>query len=441
MKKLVLLFGILSLELILINVVFSQGASIIITKNNVVVSGGSGCDWYTYECWVNENAFLGFTWTTYWDPPAPEKPICLWATELPPGASFPTKTAHGSVSSDFSWTPTYCQAGTYTVNFHGGETCGSPLATWPVEITVHNINRNPTITINPQGSVNVKTGQKIHVDISAEDLDYSECHDNTMTLNYKITPAPSLTPTFIDYGNGNGVFDWITAPADEGSHAIDFNVTDNLNGFDVERLTANIALNYGNILYYTSGNEINFTYNASCNEKCKKIVFIQVMCEKVECVGGGIKDVKPGDGNLAWKYRDKDTVDGGKLCYVDYIDGEKDLYYNGDDPADIGKQGNHTAGNIKNATMSDRPFSGDSDIVKLDDICKPDKAKKDIYEFETCVYCNSSSDSGKYYGCILWNYTRSKGDPNSGISTATGTADAPSVKFLDAVTKWLSNPR
>ncbi|UCE19247.1 MAG: hypothetical protein JSV84_02545, partial [Gemmatimonadota bacterium] len=76
-----------------------------------------------------------------WDPPS-EDQICIWPEDLPGGAQFSECICGpGHICDTLKWTPTYCQAGVYTVLCHVGEECYSPLATFPHPIRVHNVNR------------------------------------------------------------------------------------------------------------------------------------------------------------------------------------------------------------------------------------------------------------------------------------------------------------
>ncbi|MBU1870249.1 MAG: PKD domain-containing protein [Candidatus Omnitrophica bacterium] len=67
-------------------------------------------------------------------------PLAYSAQSLPSGASFNTSTR------TFSWTPSYTQAGQYTVNFN--VTDGEESDTAPASITVTNVNRPPVAVIS-----------------------------------------------------------------------------------------------------------------------------------------------------------------------------------------------------------------------------------------------------------------------------------------------------
>ena len=85
---------------------------------------------------VDENKLLTFT-VKFSDPDVEDKDnITLSAEFLPGGATFDPATAV------FSWTPTYDQAGVFTVTFKADDGAGLNT-TKEVQITVNNINRTP----------------------------------------------------------------------------------------------------------------------------------------------------------------------------------------------------------------------------------------------------------------------------------------------------------
>jgi hypothetical protein len=209
-------------------------------------------------------------------------------------------------------------------------------------------------------------------------------------------------------------------------------------------ITIGAVFAYGTITGNTNGGIIGLEYDAECTEKCDKIVFIQVICYKAECDGQTIS-VKPGDFWDEWKYRNDKTVDiDGAFCSVDYIMGENDPAYNGDDSADQlpgNVQGVHLPPppppEVVTARMGDNPYVPDWAMTNLDALCPTGKTvKKVIFEFETCAVCFQGIEKGVNYGCIKWKYERSKGDSGDGTSTADGTSSTPSLKWYGAVAKW-----
>ncbi|MBI4399245.1 hypothetical protein HY570_00715 [Candidatus Micrarchaeota archaeon] len=189
---------------------------------------------------------------------------------------------------------------------------------------------------------------------------------------------------------------------------------------------------YATIGRSVGGREINITYAPVCTENCTKIVFIQTVCRKAVFADGSESPFNPSDVEPTWRDKDAVTVDGGKLCTVDYITGESDPYYNGDDAADGGAQGKH-AGSL-NAGMSDTPFYPDD---AFDELKKKfgKEPKKIVLEFEVCAFCAEGPEAGAYYGCFRWNYEKEKG--SDGSSSDQGSdAREPSKKFKEATDKW-----
>jgi PKD repeat protein len=70
----------------------------------------------------------------------------LTTSQLPEGAQFDAQTA------TFSWTPTYEQAGTYTITFTNTDAAGL-TATRDVQITVNHVNRTPVLNPIPPETV------------------------------------------------------------------------------------------------------------------------------------------------------------------------------------------------------------------------------------------------------------------------------------------------
>ncbi len=195
---------------------------------------------------------------------------------------------------------------------------------------------------------------------------------------------------------------------------------------------------YANVTGVSQGSEINLTYAPVCIENCTKIVFMQVVCSRAYFQDGTNKYFEhQSDSSPKWVFQDADEVDGGVWgkCVIDYINGENDPYYNGDDASDkVGKQGKH-AGNL-NATMYDAPRILPGDFTTLE--AKWGKNVSRIsYEFEVCAFCAQGADAGAYYGCIAWEFTQVKG--GAGASRVGGSYKPPSPIFKDAVDNWGKN--
>jgi len=186
-----------------------------------------------------------------WNPPN-EKNICLWidASTLPEGASVSPNPSSGIDYTNLTvyWTPTYCQAGTYYLDFYGGETCYEPLGSLPVTIIVYNVNRPPSLYVNQPGPVLVEPGDTIHVDVFGNDLDVSECGDDVCIL------SSSDPDHFIDVGDCSGYFEWETEITDIGEHIVTFTVHDIFGSFDSVDV-------YINVLFQDVGVRKELTHN------------------------------------------------------------------------------------------------------------------------------------------------------------------------------------
>ncbi|MDF1611783.1 putative Ig domain-containing protein [Stygiobacter electus] len=158
---------------------------------------------------VNENAALAFTVVaTDGDSDA----LTYSATGLPTGATFNTSTGA------FAWTPSYTQAGVYTVVFkaNDGTVDSDPLT---VTITVNDVNRTPTISLNPAGPFTVAEGQLLTFTVVASDPDT----DNTITV------SASGVPSGATFNTSTKVFSWTPLFNQAGSYNVLFTVKDNKN--------------------------------------------------------------------------------------------------------------------------------------------------------------------------------------------------------------------
>lgn len=131
---------------LLIAAVFSATVTGLNTGNGSVVFTVSSSippftfnDDNVYE--VQEGQHIEILVTARWEPPQPEKFICLWVDRatLPEGATVvpDPATGYGETSCIFSWTPAVGQAGTYNITFYVGEICYTPVGSHVITIIVH----------------------------------------------------------------------------------------------------------------------------------------------------------------------------------------------------------------------------------------------------------------------------------------------------------------
>lgn len=155
-------------------------------------------------------------------PPPPGDPsatITYTVSGLPSGASFDPQT------DLFTWTPAYGAAGNYVVTLtatNNGDGTGTPRsATVQVPITVLKTYRAPELTfINNQ---TIDEGATLTVPVQATDL-----NGESLTLT-----AVGLTAfgTFVDNGNGTGLFTFAPGPYDRGNTTITITASDVGDGF------------------------------------------------------------------------------------------------------------------------------------------------------------------------------------------------------------------
>lgn len=130
----------------------------------------------------------------------------LTAANLPYGALF---TDNGNGRGTFSWTPTYDQAGQYTVTFFASN---GTLAGWKtILITVGGINRAPVL--DPVGNKTVIAGQSLIFTLVGRDPD-----SDLITYSVKSAPVGSMLT--------GQTFSWAPTSEQAGTYSVVFSVTD-----------------------------------------------------------------------------------------------------------------------------------------------------------------------------------------------------------------------
>jgi hypothetical protein len=167
--------------------------------------------------------------------------------------------------------------------------------------------------------------------------------------------------------------------------------------------------------------KVNIDYVPETSDKSTKIVFLQVMREALD---GKVK--KPGDILPAFAYQDADTTSDG--FHVDYVSGEADPYYNGDDAKDGGTQGNGPA--KVTAKMDDTPTMRDTSF--------PAGSTHLRYEFRTSAFSAAGPDAGRYFGWVDWTFDKVKGKPATTKVGSTGSY-GPGRYWQNAIKLWSTN--
>lgn len=153
---------------------------------------------------VNEGATLGFQLSaTDEDGDA----VTFSASPLPAGATL------GSSTGALAWTPSYQQAGSYSINFTAsdGKTSTSQVAS----ITVANVNTVPVVDAIPNRTVT--EGQLLRFQVNATDAD----GDTLAFSATSVPPGSSFSPS-------NRSFWWTPGFGEVGVFPLAFNVTDSV---------------------------------------------------------------------------------------------------------------------------------------------------------------------------------------------------------------------
>ncbi|MCW9030601.1 MAG: putative Ig domain-containing protein, partial [Gammaproteobacteria bacterium] len=139
-------------------------------------------------------------------------------TGLPEGAIFDSETL------TLNWLPGYQQAGSYNVTVTAtddGDGTGTPLSTTTtIPIEVRNANRAPEISEIPNYFVD--RGDILEIPVNTTDPD-----GNPIALSVSNLPRFG---SFLDNGDGTGVFRFVPDANDRGDYAVTLTATDNGDG-------------------------------------------------------------------------------------------------------------------------------------------------------------------------------------------------------------------
>ncbi|MCK4461057.1 MAG: hypothetical protein KAW46_04600, partial [candidate division Zixibacteria bacterium] len=139
---------------------------------------------------------------------AESTPLMTTST-LPTGATF---VDNGNGSGDFNWTPGFTDVGIYSVTFYATDDSAA-VDSEQVTITVFDAG-NQSPVLDPIGPQATTENVNLNFGITASDPDATIPALSTSTL-----PTGA---TFIDNGDGSGVFDWTPGFTDAGIHNVTF---------------------------------------------------------------------------------------------------------------------------------------------------------------------------------------------------------------------------
>ncbi|MCH7948677.1 MAG: tandem-95 repeat protein, partial [candidate division Zixibacteria bacterium] len=135
----------------------------------------------------------------------------LSTSALPAGAVF---VDSGNGNGSLSWTPTFAQSGVYSVTFYA--TDGVATDSEVVAITVNNVNQAPVLAAI--GNKTVDEGQNLNFTVTSSDPD-----GTIPVLTTSVLPSGA---TFVDNGDGTGVFDWTPSFSQSGVYSCTFYASD-----------------------------------------------------------------------------------------------------------------------------------------------------------------------------------------------------------------------
>lgn len=203
----------------------------------------------TFTDWLNETGWIILDPCQDMDCFAPDENISP-PLPIPPGSTFPFSQSDPAicnpsnnycenvvnyVESNFTWTPTICQAGNYT--FKSEHYIDSLwVDTIVFHVQVNNSNRFPNITSSVPSFVYVPVGQNFSLNLTATDPDKTECGDDAVHFNY--TANITANRTFTDNGNGSATFSLgPVTDANVGRYAVTFTAYDNYTGTSQKNMT------------------------------------------------------------------------------------------------------------------------------------------------------------------------------------------------------------
>ncbi|MDD3732293.1 MAG: Ig-like domain-containing protein, partial [candidate division Zixibacteria bacterium] len=180
----------------------------------------------------------------------------LRAENVPPNATF---VDNGGGNGTFNFNPSYIQAGTYNVRFIAFDGLLADTAIVTIDV-IEAGNQAPVLAAI--GSRVVDEGANLSFTVSATDVDAT-----TPALTAENLPDNA---TFVDNGNGTGVFDFNPTYIQSGVYYITFIASDGaLADTEIVAITVNDAGNQAPVLAYigprsvTEGMNLNFSISAT----------------------------------------------------------------------------------------------------------------------------------------------------------------------------------
>jgi PKD repeat protein len=171
-----------------------------------------------------ENTLITFTVSA--SDPDGDAITSLTAAPLPAGATFTAGV--GNTSGTFSWTPSFTQAGSYSVTFTATNALSGSATT---AITVTNVDRAPVVTAPATASG--QEGTLITFTVSAADPD-GDAITSLTASGTAITAGGTFTANAT---NTSGTFSWTPTLSQSGSYSVTFTASNALSGSATTAIT------------------------------------------------------------------------------------------------------------------------------------------------------------------------------------------------------------
>ncbi len=194
-----------------------------------------------------------------------------------------------SADGNFSWTPTYDQAGTYTITVKVTDGSLNSFDSKTVTITVANVNRPPKLDVAT--SQKVDEGKTLAFKVSFSDPDKEDAG--------KLVLSADGTPTGATFSAINGQFNWITNFESAGEYTVTFKVKD-ASGLEENKAVTITVANINRAPKLTAltpktvkeGNELTFKLSATDPDTKDKLVYTMT--------GGPSGAELSSDGDFKW---------------------------------------------------------------------------------------------------------------------------------------------
>lgn len=184
---------------------------------------------------VVENAVLSFMVS---GTDADGDPLTYTTSALPAGAAF------NAAARVFSWTPSYAQAGSYSVTFSVSDGKGG-IDSETFNINVSNTNRIPVLTAI--GNKTVAGNYTLSFVVSGKDEDED-----------LLTYTTSALPTGATFNAVSRTFSWTPASSQIGSYNVTFTVSDGNGGADTAEITITVGdINQTSVLGTIGNKSVN----------------------------------------------------------------------------------------------------------------------------------------------------------------------------------------